>query len=79
VNVTLTVTVELRRESGKFAARDEIVDYLRDRIGEALDEGVDGVGADGDSVYVTDDYSVDEVSPPRRERASKAVGRGRQA
>lgn len=66
MNITFTVIVELRRESGKFAPRHEVVDYLREQISAALDEGVDGVGADGDSVYVVDDYSVDETQPPRR-------------
>jgi hypothetical protein len=55
---TFTVEVEVERESGKFAARDEIEAELRDAL-EGSDPGeVSGVGADGDSVYTVADWSV---------------------
>jgi len=59
------VTVELRKESGKFAPREELVDAVREQIEQAAGEGVDGVGADGESVYVVDDLLVEEYEAPR--------------
>ncbi len=55
---TFTVEVEVQRVEGKFAAKDEIADYLREEI-EGMDPGeVDGVGADGDSRYEITVWSV---------------------
>jgi len=68
MNVTFLVTIELRRESGKFAARDEVVDALREMIEQNVEE-VDGVGADGDSVYAIEDISVDEHVEPKKRGA----------
>lgn len=62
MDFTFVVTVSLRRESGKFASRQEIADEIIDRLQEAANEDVDGVGADGDSTYVVDDCSVEEQS-----------------
>lgn len=57
---TFTVSVELSRESGKFAGRDEMAEALRDAIESADPGSVDGIGADGDSTYNVDDWTVDE-------------------
>lgn len=62
------VRVELRRESGKFAARDELVTAITEQLEQAAEEGVSGVGADGDSEYVADDVSVEEYVPPKATR-----------
>jgi len=55
---TFTVEVEVQRESGKFAARDEIEEELRDAIEGADPGSVDGVGADGDTTYEVIEWSV---------------------
>lgn len=65
---TFLVTVELRRESGKFAGRDEILDGLREQLEQAAGEGLSGLGADGATEYVVDDVAVDEYTPPRASR-----------
>lgn len=54
------ITVEVERESGKFAGRDEIDDVIR----QAIEDGVQyidlsGLGADGTSVYTVTDTTVD--------------------
>ena len=55
------VVVEVERESGKFASRDEVAESLREQLeGAGVDE-VSGVGADGDTVYNVTDFSVEEV------------------
>ena len=57
---TFTVTVELEREAGKFASRDEISAALIEWL-ESADEGVvDGIGADGESSYTTISWEVEE-------------------
>lgn len=48
---TFTVEVEVERISGKFAARDEIEEQIREAIEGADPGSVDGVGADGDTEY----------------------------
>jgi hypothetical protein len=63
------VTVELERESGKFAGRDEIESQLVERLDEAACADVDGVGADGDSTYVVTDYSVEVLTSPKKSKA----------
>jgi hypothetical protein len=55
---TFTVEVEVQRESGKFAARDEIEEQLREEIEGANPGSVDGVGADGDTTYEVIEWSV---------------------
>lgn len=45
MNIVLTVTLE--RESGKFATKEEVAEALVEMIYD-----VDGVGADGTSVYL---------------------------
>lgn len=44
--MTITITVTLEREAGKFASKEEVAEALM----EMLDD-VDGVGADSESVY----------------------------
>jgi hypothetical protein len=56
---TATIKFQVSRTSGKFATRDEIAEYIQAEL-EGADFGeVDGVGADGDSVYTIDDWSVE--------------------
>ena len=57
---SFSITVEVDRESGKFASREEIRDAIREAL-ESADPGeVFGVGADGDSTYTVTDWSVAE-------------------
>lgn len=56
-----TVTVELNRESGKFASREELAEQLTEALESANPGSVDGVGADSDSTYAVDDWSVEEA------------------
>ena len=55
---SFTVEVEVERESGKFASREEIIEALTEAIEGANPDVVDGVGADGDSVYNVIDWGV---------------------
>lgn len=58
---TFTVSVEIERESGKFASRDELSEAVLSWL-ESADEGsIDGVGADGDSSYTTTTWEVAEA------------------
>lgn len=57
---TFTVNVEVTRESGKFATRDEMADQIRDAL-ESADPGyLSGIGYDGDSEYIVDGWEVEE-------------------
>ena len=57
---TFTVNVEVTRESGKFATRDEMADQIRDAL-EGSDPGyLSGIGYDGDSEYTVDAWEVEE-------------------
>lgn len=55
----LTVQVEVERESGKFAGRDEIEDQIKEAIGDADPGSISGVGADGDSEYSVTVWEVE--------------------
>lgn len=56
-----TVTVELERESGKFASRDEMAEQIRDEL-EGVDPGeLSGLGADGESVYRVESWEVEDA------------------
>ena len=58
---TFTVTVELEREQGKFASRDEMGETLIEWL-EGADEGaIYGIGADGESNYNTITWDVEET------------------
>lgn len=65
------VSVEVERVEGKFAARDEVEEQLREAI-EGADPGqVDGIGADGTSSYEVQSWDVQEQAQPRRQRHPK--------
>lgn len=58
-----TVEVEVEREQGKFASRDEISEEIKDAI-EGSDPGsISGVGSDGDSEYSVIQWDVTEEDP----------------
>jgi hypothetical protein len=60
---TYTVEVEVERDYGLFASRDEISEEIKDAL-EGADPGeVSGVGANGDSTYSVVSFDVTEVSP----------------
>ena len=54
---TFTIEVEVSRESGKFASRDEIAQAIQEEL-ESIDPDLQSVGADGDSVYNVDTWEV---------------------
>lgn len=55
---TFTVDVEVERDSGKFASRDEIAEQIQEAI-EGADPGtIDSVGADADSSYSVTSWEV---------------------
>jgi hypothetical protein len=58
---TFTVTVELERTQGKFAARDEMAEALISEIENANPGGLYGIGADGNSDYDVTDFTVEEA------------------
>lgn len=55
-----TVEVTVERISGKFAARDELAEEIRDFL-EGAESSIYGVGADGDSEYETTNWQVDDA------------------
>lgn len=56
----IIVEVEINRESGKFASRDEMADAIIDAIEGADPGSIDGIGADGDSCYTVDSWEASE-------------------
>lgn len=57
---TFTVTVEVEREEGKFASREEMAEAIIEWL-ESADEGsIDGIGADAESTYTTTLWEVEE-------------------
>lgn len=58
---TLLVEVEVDRESGKFASRDEIFEKLEEYMIEVDMVDLSGLGADGTSEYIVVDVSVKEL------------------
>jgi hypothetical protein len=64
----ILVTIDTERESGKFAGRDEIRDALIEAIESADPGSLDGLGADGESEYSVEDWTVEEVDKKRAER-----------
>lgn len=57
---TFTVTVELEREAGKFATRDEMSEELLNWLEGANESQVYGIGADGDSTYNITNWEAEE-------------------
>ncbi|MFD5864377.1 hypothetical protein ACFWGP_05460 [Agromyces sp. NPDC127015] len=58
---TFTVTVEVERTTGKFAARDEMADAIREELEGSDPGGLYGLGADGESEYDVTSWEVDEA------------------
>lgn len=64
---TFTLTVEVNRTSGKFAARDEIADAIIDELTSADPGSLYNLGADGESEYEIESWEAEETPvPPRR-------------
>lgn len=57
---TFTVTVELEREEGKFAGRDEMAEEIIGWLENADEDTIYGIGADGESTYNTTLWEVEE-------------------
>jgi hypothetical protein len=55
------VSVEVERESGKFASRDEIGEEIRTAIADADPGQISGVGADGMSEYNVIEFEVNDA------------------
>jgi hypothetical protein len=68
VRFVFAVEVEVERVEGKFAAREEIEEQLRDALESADPGSVDGVGADGTSSYEVSFWGVQEQPQPVRKR-----------
>lgn len=60
----IVVEVELNREQGKFASRDDLVQGLIDEIEGADPGGLYGMGDDGSSDYTVDSFEVSEAPEP---------------
>lgn len=58
---TFTVTIELERTEGKFAARDEMSEQLVEWLENANEQDLYGLGADGESTYTVEAWNVEEV------------------
>lgn len=69
---TFTVEVEVERQEGKFASRDEVSEAITSALEEAQDNaGLDGLGSDGMSVYEAIAWDVSEQPQPKRARRPK--------
>ncbi len=55
---SFTIEVEVERDSGKFASREEISEALVEAIEGANPDVVDGVGSDSESVYNIVEWSL---------------------
>lgn len=64
---TFTVSLSVRRESGKFASREDVASAIETALQE-IEPDVESLGPDGDSVYVVDDISVVQEPPPKRKK-----------
>jgi len=66
---TFQVEVEVEREEGKFATRDELGDQLREAI-----EGADPGTVDGDNggTYNVIQFDVEELEQPKPQRRRKS-------
>ena len=54
-------TVELEREQGKFATRDEMAEAIIEWLENADEGSIYGIGADGDSTYNTTMWEVEQA------------------
>jgi hypothetical protein len=61
-NLIFAVRVTLERLEGKFAPKDELADKIIEMIEQANDSTIDGVGADGESVYDIVDWDVLQIT-----------------
>lgn len=59
------LTVEMERESGRFAPREELIEGIKEQIIDSVGD-VDGIGADGESSYTCLSVEVDEYIPPKK-------------
>jgi hypothetical protein len=66
-----TVAVEVERDEGKFAARDEVAEQIAEALEQADPSTIDGVGADGTSTYSVTDWVVEEAPAPKPVRRPK--------
>lgn len=60
----LTVSVDLEREEGKFASREELLGQIIEAIEEANPEQLDG---EGGGIYSVTDWTVEEYVQPTQE------------
>jgi hypothetical protein len=74
VRFDFLVSVEVERVEGKFAAREEVEEQLRDALESADPGSVDGIGADGTSSYEVQSWDVQEQPKPVRRRLVKDGG-----
>lgn len=59
---TFLISVEVERDEGKFASRDEISEKIIEEIDSSIDMvDLSGLGADGNSVYSISDWDIKEL------------------
>jgi hypothetical protein len=58
---TVTLRVELSRESGKFASREEMAQAIVDELDGSDPGTLYGLGADGDSSYTVESWTAEEA------------------
>lgn len=67
MSFTFTVSLAVRRESGKFASREDVAEAIRTAL-EEIEPDVESLGPDGESIYVVDDINVVEEPQPKRKK-----------
>lgn len=55
---TYAVEVEVDREQGKFASKDDLNTEIEEALNQANPQEISGVGADGDSIYTVTEFTV---------------------
>lgn len=56
-----TVRVEVTREQGKFATREDMADQIREALEGADPGGLYNLGDDGNSDYMVDSWEVEDA------------------
>ena len=68
----VTLEVEVEREQGKFASREELAEAITEVLSNAGEgESLSGIGADGDSEYVITSSTVVEVADETPKKADR--------
>lgn len=60
MNLRFVVEVEVERESGKFASKDDVREEITQWLEDANQGEISGIGSDSDSIYNVTDWTVSE-------------------